>query len=311
MPRGEPAVSVVIPAHDASATIEATIRSVLRQSLADLEVIVVDDGSTDDTADRVRALQTDPRVRLVQQPNAGPSAARNAGIAAASATTISVVDSDDLWLPGYLETMAAALAAQPDAGFVYTDAWIFDDARRLLGARSAMEGQRPPVPAPADPRRFLLELLDRNFVYTSATIPRQVLHEVGGYDERLRYGEDFELWARIVETGRTPVRAAGRLAVHRRHASSLTADVHRFYAGIAGTYRIILAEHPLDEEAISIVRRRLDQWEHHLAQLDAPGPGERALRAARRVRDHVFHRRRWLETMPDSVAATLADCGVI
>jgi glycosyltransferase involved in cell wall biosynthesis len=311
MPRAEPAVSVVIPAHDAGATIEATVRSVLRQSRPDLEVIVVDDGSTDDTAARVRALEADERVRLVQQANAGASAARNAGIAAAAAATISVVDSDDLWLPTYLETMTTALASRPDAGFAYTDAWLFDEERRLLSARSAMEGQRPPVPAPADPAAFLLELLDRNFVFTSATIPREVLLEVGGYDERLRYGEDFELWARIVETGRMPVHVPGRLAVHRRHATSLTADVRRFYAGIAETYRVILSEHPLGDDAQEVVRRRIAYWEHHLAQLDGRRPPARARRAARRVRRRLLERRSWLQTIPEPVAETLADCGVV
>lgn len=311
MPPAEPAVSVVVPAHNAGATIEATVRSVLRQSLAELEVIVVDDGSTDDTVDRVQSLQRDPRILLVQQPNAGPSAARNAGIAAASASTIGVLDSDDLWLPTYLATMTAALASRPDAAFAYTDAWLFDDARKLLSTRSVMGTPKPPVAALADSKGFLLELLDRNFVFTSATIRRDVLRELGGYDERLRYGEDFELWVRLVGSGRTPVCAPGRLAVHRRHVSSLTADARRFYAGIGDTYRVILDEHPLDEDARAIVRKRLGYWEHHLAQLDAPGPGARARRAVRRVRERLLDRKRWLRTMPEQVAATLVDCGVI
>ena len=310
MTAADPTVSVVVPAHDAAATIEATVRSVLRQSLQDFEVIVVDDGSSDDTAERVEAL-ADPRVRLVRQQNGGPSAARNAGIDAAAADTISFVDSDDLWLPTYLETMTVALASRPDAAFAYTDAWLFDDARRSVSSLSVMGAQHPPTPPPADPRAFLLELLERNFVYTSTTVRRDVLREVGGYDERLRYGEDFELWARVVESGRTPVCAPGRLAVHRRHASSLTADVQRFYAGICDTYRVVLAEHPLDEEARAIVRRRLAYWEHHLGRLDEKRSLAPARRAAGRARRRLLDRRRWLRTMPEPVAATLADCGVV
>jgi glycosyltransferase involved in cell wall biosynthesis len=307
----EPAVTVVVPAHNTGATIEATLRSVLRQSLRQFEVIVVDDGSTDDTADRVRGFQADPRIRLIQQRNAGPSAARNAGIAAASASTISVLDSDDLWLPTYLEKMTAAVASRPDAGFAYTDAWLFDDGRRLLSSRSAMGASRSPAAPPTAPHEFLLALLDRNFVYTSATIRRDVLIDVGGYDERLRYGEDFELWARIVQSGRAPVCVPGRLAVHRRHPSSLTSDVRRFYAGVCQTYGIILAEHPLDDDAGAIVRRRLDYWAHHLAQLDAPRPRARARRAVRRLPLRLLERRRWLQSIPEPVATTLADCGVM
>ena len=308
MSKSEPRFSVVMPAHDAAATIGSAIRSVLRQTVEDLELIVVDDGSGDETLAVVRELQSDSRVVLVEQPNRGPSAARNTGIAAASAATISVIDSDDLWLPTYLEAMESTLEAAPGAGFAYTDAWLFDDVRRLVSTQSAMENSRPPEPVPADPETFLLELLERNFVYTSATIRRAVLRDVGGYDERLRYGEDFELWARILGRGYPAVRAPGRLAIHRKQATSLTADVRAFYAGICSVYRLILAEHALGPAERRVAERRLDAWEGHLGDLERPSPKSAALTRLRRLRSHLRDRRRWPRAIPAAVAETLAAC---
>ena len=94
-----PLVTVVVPAFNAAATIEPTIRSILAQTLSDLEVIVVDDGSHDDTVGVVRRIEAQCPVKLVQRENGGPSAARNSGLEVARGRFVSVLDSDDLWLP--------------------------------------------------------------------------------------------------------------------------------------------------------------------------------------------------------------------
>jgi glycosyltransferase involved in cell wall biosynthesis len=302
--------SVVMPAYDAAATIDAAIVSVLRQTVRDFELIVVDDGSTDGTLDRVRLLQADGRVTLLEQANSGPAAARNAGIAVARAPIVSVIDSDDLWLPTYLEVMGSALNRDPRAGFAYTDAWVLDDARGLVARRTAMSGQRPPSPTPPDPKRFLLELLDRNFVYTSASIPREVLVEVGGYDERFRYGEDFELWLRIVESGRHAIRVSGDLAIHRTSPSSLTADVRRFYEGICVVYATIAREHQLDPEEEAVALRRLAWWHLQLARLDDRSRRAHLVAFARRARALLRSHRQWLKHPPSVVAETLENCGI-
>src|SRR6201994_3251093 len=121
-------LSVVIPAFNAATTIRAAVRSTLSQTMPVLEVIVVDDGSTDATAEVVAAME-DPRVRLVSRANGGPSAARNAGIAAARGEWVAFLDSDDLWLPRYVETATAALSGAPNPGFAYTDAYVFHAGR--------------------------------------------------------------------------------------------------------------------------------------------------------------------------------------
>jgi glycosyltransferase involved in cell wall biosynthesis len=305
-----PLFSVVMPAYNAAATIDAAVASVLRQTVRDFELIVVDDGSTDDTGERVRRLQADGRVTLLEQLNAGPAAARNAGIAVARAPIVSVIDSDDLWLPTYLEVMGSTLADDPGAGFAYTDAWVFDETHRLVGRQTAMAGQRPPHPVPADPKAFLLELLDRNFIYTSTSIRRDVLDAVGGYDERFLYGEDYELWVRIVGAKRNAVRVPGNLAVHRTRPSSLTSDVRRFYEGICEVYGAIAQEHDLDPAERAVALRRLESWRREVARLDERGPNVLLRTAARRTRSRLFSHRRWMKHLPPAVADALRHSGL-
>src|ERR1017187_6172907 len=103
-----PRFSVVIAAFEAERTVASAVNSALAQTRTDLEVIVVDDGSSDRTAAVVGQI-TDHRVQLLRQANAGPSAARNVGISATRGDYVAFLDSDDLWLPRYLELMGAAL----------------------------------------------------------------------------------------------------------------------------------------------------------------------------------------------------------
>jgi len=120
-------VSVVIPTHDRGRVVVEAIESALAQTHPPLEVIVVDDGSTDDTAERVGRLR-DARVRYLRRPHAGVSAARNAGIAAATGDLVAFLDSDDLWKPDKVEAEIAALARYPSAGGVFSDLEKVDGA---------------------------------------------------------------------------------------------------------------------------------------------------------------------------------------
>ena len=109
-----PTISIVIPLFNKEAYIRRSIDLGFAQTFADFEVIVVDDGSTDDSADIVRRY-SDPRIRLIRQENAGVSAARNRGIAAATTPFVALLDADDEWRPGFLEKVSHALSCYPDA----------------------------------------------------------------------------------------------------------------------------------------------------------------------------------------------------
>ncbi len=214
-----PTFSVAIAAHNAAATLPATIRSVLQQTRQDFEVIVVDDGSVDGTEDALRRTTDDSRVRYIRKEQSGPADSRNMGIAEAQGPFVCFLDSDDLWLPTYLQAMADAFAAEPAASLACTDAWTLDDRTRRIFRVPQKETNDAPAQLPREPEELFYEMLRRNFVYTSATVRRDVLRAVGGFTTFAR-SEDYELWLRIAATGHTFVRTLGIHAVYRARPGS-------------------------------------------------------------------------------------------
>lgn len=188
--------SVVIPLYNKAATIVRSLESVLLQDLQAYEIIVVDNGSTDDSAELVRAIQ-DNRIHLIQQPNLGVSAARNAGIRAALGSHIALLDADDTWAPSFLAAMQALILKHPEAGW-YAGGYAFRFA----------EGDKAPVHPSLE--NFTGGLLPDYFAVvsrgdmvataSSVVLPARVLQELGGFAEGERIGEDQDLWARIALT---------------------------------------------------------------------------------------------------------------
>ena len=235
-----PTFSIVMAAYNSALTIGEAIESVRCQTRSDWELIVVDDGSHDGTADVAEAF-ADRRVRVVRTAgNRGPAAARNRGISLAQAPLVCTLDSDDLWLPHYLETMASTLDSNPTAAVACTDAWVLDQTSGRVRKKSAMAFLDPPEPLPDDKDTFLAELLQRNFVYNSVAARRESLQTVGGYDERLWIGEDWELWLRLAAAGFGFVRVPQLLAVYRQRADSLmTSHPERLIEAKCEVYRVV------------------------------------------------------------------------
>ena len=174
-----PLVSVVIPAYNAAATVEATIGSALGQSFPSIEVIVVDDGSTDTTAELVtRLARTDRRLRLVQSENKGVAHARNLGIEHSRGTFIAPLDADDLWQPTKLEKQVAAFQRDPELGFVYCfhDRINSSDEIVWRGHSHAVNGWA------------FLQHAVMNFVGNGSNfmVPRRIAMAAGGYSSALR-----------------------------------------------------------------------------------------------------------------------------
>jgi hypothetical protein len=195
-----PRVSVVIPAYNAAWSIERTIASVLRQTMRDFEVIVIDDGSTDTTSETVRrASHGDPRVRTVRQENRGLAGARNRGIAEARADIVAPLDADDVWESDYLAATTDLLDRQPDAPFAFTYHYRMDEEDRPLSGpdyRTAL-------------RHDFLGLLTVNIVGcgSAAVFRRAAMLAAGGYDETLRTragtgAEDLKLILQLAGTGK-------------------------------------------------------------------------------------------------------------
>ncbi len=188
-----PEVTVVIPTHNRAHLVGRAITSALAQTLADFEVIVVDDGSTDETAEVVRSL-ADPRLRLVQlSRKAGDCRARNAGIQGALGELVAFLDDDDEWLPQKLARQVARLRAEPDplATVVYCRCVRHDDAT----------GRSGPVPGPVyEGDVFERLLLGWGPVTSSAVMVRRpALLRAGGFDAAFLTAGDHDLWLRLAQ----------------------------------------------------------------------------------------------------------------
>jgi glycosyltransferase involved in cell wall biosynthesis len=305
-----PRFSIVIPAYNAARTIEATIRSVYLQTTGDLEVVVVDDGSTDDTAERV-ARVADERVTILRQENSGPSIARNTAIARLNGRYVCPLDADDLLLPEFLECLGAALDRNESAGFAYTDAWVLDDTTGRVRKALAMSYDRPPEEPPADPRAFLRLLIDRNFVYGCTVMRRDVLQSVGGYSSELRRSEDYELWLRMLAYGYSAVRVAGPLAVHRELETSNSTDLLATTRSAQRVFELV-ASYPIDDTLRSQAIAVGDRWRRLEQKLlnDAERTlRDRVLEAMRPVKRRVLNPWRWHRRQPREVRLLLDATG--
>jgi glycosyltransferase involved in cell wall biosynthesis len=233
-----PAVSIVLPTFNQARWLDGAIESVRRQTFADWELLVVDDGSTDDTPAIVARYADDARIRYLPGPRTERAAARNRGIAASSGDLVAFLDTDDRWLPEKLDRQVAALAAARDAGLCYTIARFVDAGDRPLALR------KPPRAVAGN---LFPALMRANLIIIASVVARRrCLDEVGGFDETLpAYGcEDWDVWLRIarrhpitvvddeltlyrVHAGNTPVEsllASGLAVLDRRYAEPGTAE---------------------------------------------------------------------------------------
>ncbi|AHF03371.1 glycosyl transferase family 2 [Marichromatium purpuratum 984] len=183
-----PRVSAVIPAYDAAAHIVGAVESVLAQTLAGVEVVVVDDGSRDATAELLAGFGE--RIRVIRQPNGGLSNARNRGIAEARGTFVAFLDADDRWHPDKLARQLARLESDPALGFCSTRTRVEDPAGRLLNHWDC----------PGD-EALLETLFLRNGAVpgsgSGVMVRRDLFARVGGFDESLRSLEDIDMWMRL------------------------------------------------------------------------------------------------------------------
>lgn len=228
----DPTISVVIPTYNRARFLPAAVASVRAQSYPCDEILIVDDGSSDDTAEVVAALG--PGVRLIRQANAGPAAARNRGIDEARCDLVAFLDTDDRWLPGKLAAQVELFRREPALALACADMAIEDGAGvQLVESNFVQRGLQPEFaalngrPLPDAPRR----LLELNFVNTSTVVAkRQLLVELGGFDTRLRYGEDLELWLRIA--ARHPIACVASVQeVRVEHDSNVTRSVEPMLQG--------------------------------------------------------------------------------
>ena len=241
-----PVVSVIIPAHNAGTFVAETLDSALAQTMRDFEVIVVDDGSADGTAE-ILARYGD-RIRVERQSAGGPSRARNRGAELARGEWLAFLDADDLWRRDKLGRQLQAVAADPEVELVHTGTENFGDLSRIGKYRET----------PSE-RGCLFEalLLRGNFLTTSSVLIRtETFRRLGGFDEQLRVCEDWDLWLRFSAEGGIMNALSEPLTLYRVHPSLSNRDFRGMKDG-----------------ALRAVGRALD---HPRARHLAPGVARRA-----------------------------------
>lgn len=215
-----PEVSVIIPTYNRRAMLLEAIDSVLSQSLTEFELIVIDDGSTDGTAEYL--AQHAKTIRFERIEHRGPAAARNRGVAIARAPLISFLDSDDLWAPTKLERQLAFMSANPDCAISQTnEIWIRNGRRVNPGVRHRKRGGD-----------IFIDSLRTCLISMSATIMRtELFRSLGGFDEAMIAAEDYDLWLRILidrETGLLDEPLVRRRGGHPDQTSATTPALDRF-----------------------------------------------------------------------------------
>lgn len=231
----KPLVSVVIPAYNAERYLGEAIESVLAQTYAPVETIVVDDGSSDRTVAVARSYDG---VSVIEQGNSGPSAARNRGFAASHGEFVAFHDSDDAMTPDKLAVQAGHLLDNPDVGCVLAEQELLIEPGAELPfwvAGSKVETVMPPRPP---------ELEDEPLVHPMTMVVRRATFEqVGGFDESMRAAEDFDWMLRAAEEEIEIARLSDVLLRRRVRADSLTQDAAASRAGLFRAFKARIERH--------------------------------------------------------------------
>ncbi len=228
-------ISIIIPAYNSATTLPRCLDSVLAQTWRDLEILVVDDGSTDST--RQILSQYGPPVRYLYQENQERSAARNAGMRHATGDFIAFLDADDTWLPHKLARQMQAFQDDPQLDLVYAQAYLMDEN----GTRLGITGSYPPL---EDHETFYCRLLLGNLIPSPTPVVRRSrCNAVEGFDPALRQGEDWDYWLRLVKDARVAI-VSEPLACHyicsrEDHLHKMSArQVHTAYQHIIDKARL-------------------------------------------------------------------------
>ena len=249
-----PTVSVITPAYNVELYVGEAIRSALAQTYTDFELIVVDDGSKDGTADVVRSMaREDTRVKLVQQANRGLAGARNSALRAARGEFFALLDSDDVWEPEFLAEQMAIMAARPEVDIVTGNGWY------LGGAKHGQLARPFPDPRPAPDLASIIG--DEWSVFIMSVVRRHVYTTIGPFDENMRSNEDYDFWLRAAGADFTFVRNDRPLGHYRIRTDSLSASDVRMIRGILHVYtklRPVIAERPREME---ILNRQVSRFE--------------------------------------------------
>ncbi|PRY18439.1 glycosyltransferase involved in cell wall biosynthesis [Kineococcus rhizosphaerae] len=270
-----PRVSVVMAAWNAATTVAAAVSSVLWQTYPAWELVVVDDGSTDSTADLVSAFD-DPRITLVKQENAGAGSARNAGMEAARGDLITFLDSDDVMLGRHLEALVERLGDRTRAIVTANSYWLLPGG--IDPSHTRHKGRFPAVP------HQRLSLLEQNYLSPMSLFRRELLEDVGGFDTTLHRSEDWDFWLRAVFAGHEVVHQPRPLALFRWGQSSMSTNRDLVFDAERTILEGMSSRDDLRDDERAYLRRRLASPPPRLLsnEGDAALRGRQYARAAQR-----------------------------
>ena len=261
-----PRVSVIIPSYNCARYVGRAIDSVCAQTYKDYEILVVDDGSSDDTKDVM--MRYGRKVTYIYQRNQGVSAARNHAISKANGELLAYLDADDMWFPEKLERQVAFLDAHQECGMVHSEMSIINEQDEILHARFYEETQR------SVPQGHCMEvLLTRCHIQTLTVVERRSSFDrVGGFDERLPVAQDYLHWIMIAAEGQAIGYLAEPLGKYRWRTGSLIGNYPRLLEDYVRICDILLTEKPITlprgGEYADILRARSYRVQRELAYLD-------------------------------------------
>lgn len=270
VPVPPPTFSVVIPAYQAATVIGDAIESVLAQTVQPGEIIVCDDGSTDDLRGTLLPFET--CIRIIEKANGGEASAKNSGIRAATGDFIAILDADDVFLPRRLEALGELASARPDLDLLTTDSYLVVNGARVRRCYT------DDFVFPAEDQRTAI--LQYNFL-PFAAVRREAILAAGGFDEHLRNVPDWDVWLRMILLGARAGLVDEPLAEYRLGATNVTSDRARVHRGKLETLEKVRAhpglsgaERQLVEGGISDERCQLALWNAR-DELRVRAPGAR------------------------------------
>jgi GT2 family glycosyltransferase len=254
-----PTLSVIVATYEVASIVHEAIESLFRQTLPPHEVIVCDDGSSDDIEGALEPFRD--RIVFLRKQHGGEASAKNAAAAAATGDFVVILDADDVYFPERLEAIAEAAAARPDLDVITTDAYLEVDGvivRRCYDGRWRFEIE--------DQRR---ELLRRNFVFGLAAVRRELLLRHGGFDEAILWTTDWDCWIRLVLAGSRIGCIDEPLALYRLREDSLSARREEITSGKVMSLEKTRRDPRLTDEERAVVDASIAGYERELAVLAA------------------------------------------
>jgi glycosyltransferase involved in cell wall biosynthesis len=249
-----PAISVITPAYNVARLLPETVASALSQTWRDFEMLIVDDGSTDDTQQVARSWErADPRIRVFTRENGGIAAARNTAIEQARGEYFALLDGDDLWHPTFLECQMRVFDRMPSVDIVTGNAYNLGSSRH---------GQPVNPVGTACRELSLLDILEvETSVFIMSIFRRAVIDRVGRFDDQLRANEDYDLWIRAAHAGFVFIHNPVPLGHYRRRPESVSANEIQMFTGIMRVLKkasTLCADRPRELAAIG---KQLERFE--------------------------------------------------